>query len=77
MKEHEEILNTKIVTKFDVLKYEASRPINQTISPLNSKKSNYSYNQPLADINQWTRLKSTDFHSHASQLTTHLSPMTL
>ena len=77
MKEHEEILNTKIYTKIDYLKAEASRSINQTLSPINSHNYHYSSNPPSSDITQWPLLKSLDFHSHASQFTKHLSPTTL
>ena len=77
MKEHEEVLNTKMDTKIDDLKAEASSSINQTFYTLNSHESNYYYNQPSDDINKCPFLKSPDFHSHASQFTKHLSPMTL
>ena len=77
MKEHEEILITKIDTKFDDIKAEASSSINHTLPPLNSKNSHSSSNQPSDDINQWPLLKSPYFHSRASQFTKHLSHMTL
>ena len=77
MREHEEILNMKIDTKIDDLKYEASRSINHTFYPLNSHNSHSSSNQPSADINKLPLLKSQYFHSHASQFTKHLSPITL
>ena len=71
MKEHEEILNTKIETKIDDLKSEVSISINQTFSPLNSHYSPYYFNQTSVHINQWPLLKSPDFHSHASHFTKH------
>ena len=44
MKEHEEILNTKIDTKIDGLKDESSSSINHKLSPLNSHNSHSSSN---------------------------------
>ena len=55
--EHDEILNTRIDTNIDDLKAEASRSINQTFSPPNSKNYHSSSNQFLADITQWPLLK--------------------
>ena len=77
MKEHEEIPKTKINTKIDYLKAEASISINYTLYTPNSKNSHSSYNQPSADITQEPLLKSPDLHSHASQFTKHLLPTTL
>ena len=77
MKEHEEILNTKIVKNIHYPKYEASRSINQIFSPPNSHNYCSSSNQPSADITKLPLLKSLGFHSHASHFTKHLSPMTL
>ena len=76
-KKNEDLLNTKIDTEIDKFKAEASSSINKTFSSLNSNKYPSSYNQPSADIIKWSLLKSPDFHSHASQFTKHLSPMTL
>ena len=77
MKENEDILNTNIDTKIDEFKDEASISINKTLYPLNPINSTSSYNQPSADINKLPLLKSPDYHSHASQLTKHISPVTL
>ena len=66
MKEHEEILNTKIDTNIDDLKAEASSSINKILSPFNSNNYPHYYNQPSADINKLPLLKSPYFHSHAS-----------
>ena len=77
MKEHEDILNTKIDTKIYDLKYEASSSINKKLSPLNSNNPPSSYKKPSSDINKLPLLKSPDFHSHPSQFTKHISPMTL
>ena len=57
MKEHEEILNTKIDTKIDDIKAEASRSIYQTLYALNPHKSHSYPNQPSADINKCKILK--------------------
>ena len=77
MKENDEILNTNIDTKIDKFKSEAPWSINKLLYPLNSNNYTPSYNQPSANIIKWLLLKSTDFRLHASQLTKHLSPMTL
>ena len=77
MKEHEEVIKTKIDANIDDLKYEASISINQTFSPLNSRNFHSYSNQPSADIKTFPLLKSPDSHSHASQFTQHLSPITL
>ena len=77
MKEHEYILNTNIDTKIDDLKGEASSSINKKLSPLNLNNPPSSYNQPSANTNKWPLIKSQNFHSHASQLTKHISHMTL
>ena len=77
MKEHEEILNSKIDTDIGDLKAEATSSTNQKFYTLNSQKSNSSSNQPSSDINKWTLLKSSYFHSHASQFTKNLSQRTL
>ena len=77
MKEHEEILNIKIDTNIDAIKSVAYIYINQTFYPANSHDSNFSSNQHSADITKCTLLKSPYFHSHASNFTKHLLPMTL
>ena len=77
MKEHEDILNTKIDKYIDDLKAEAYSSINKTLSPLNSNNYPSSYNKPSDDINKWPLIKSPYFHSRDSQFTKHLSPMTL
>ena len=77
MKEHEEILNTNINTNIDGFKAEEFISINNTLSSINSNDSSSYYNQPSADINKLPLLKSPGFHLHASQLTKHLSPMSL
>ena len=76
MKENEEILNTNIDTDIDEFKTESYSYINKTFTTLNSKKYPSSYNQPSDYITIWPLLKSTDFHSRASQFTKHISPMT-
>ena len=77
MKEHAEILNTNVDTKIDDFKYEASISINKTFSPINSNNQPSSYKKSSADINKGPLLKSPYPHSHASQFTKHLSPITL
>ena len=52
MREHEEILNTKIDTNIDDIKAEAYISINKTLFHLNPHNYNYSSNQPSADINK-------------------------
>ena len=77
MEEDEEILNTTIDTDIDDIKAESYSSINQKFSPLKSHNSHSFYNKPSAGINQWPLLKSPYYHSHASQFTKQLSPMTL
>ena len=77
MKEHEDILNMNIDTNIDEPKAKASSSINKTFSPLNSKQYPSSYNQPSSDTNKWLLLKSSYYHSYASQFTKRISPITL
>ena len=77
MKEYEEIPNTKIDTHIDELKAESYISINSTFSTINSNNSPSYYNEASADINKWPLLKSTGFHSHDSEFTKYISPMTL
>ena len=77
MKEHEQILNTKIDKNIDDLKAFAYSSINLTFFPQSSHNSSSLSNQTSADITKWPLLKSPDFHSHVYQFTKHISPMNL
>ena len=70
-------------TKLDELKIEIKvdnattfNSINMKLSDLTSNISSFSYDQPSADIIQWTLLNPIEKYSHASQSTKQLSSMT-
>ena len=77
VKENVELINTNIDTDLYEFKNEASISINKTVSTINTNNPPSSYNQPSAYIIKWELTRSPDFHFHASQITKHLSPMTL
>ena len=72
-KENEEVLKNN----FDKFKAKESSSINMKAPDLNSYKYPYSYDQPSADLIKFPLLKSPDFQYRASQLTEHLSFMTV
>ena len=62
MKQHEEVIKTKIDANIDDLKSLVSSSINQTLSYLNSQNYHSSSNQPSDDINKWKPLRLPDFN---------------